>query len=1144
MKLYSRRSKFKRISISTLVFVLIFQLCLTNIPLLPSSLNSASIGVKSSTNFVYADSQTTEQIIFDGTQSSWAEQTLIAAFEAGLTYPTVMNHYTKAITREEFATVAVKLYEKLSATKVTAGETPFTDTANPEIVKAFQLGIVLGTAPGKFSPSANIKRQEMASMIMRALSVSVPNLKKPAAEDLPFSDKGSIASWALESVKFSYQNKIINGMGDNKFAPLAKTTREQAISIIKRAYDNFSGTAIKAIVRLGTGAPPITNEITKFKDIDFSNRLTAPDYDTRLTLFAATAPGKPASRISSSSNSPVVLAANKSVDRQNDLIQGYSSLQGALVNVQLPSTVFQPINPIIQPVNPGLIINPIILNPTITRPSWWNAPRSTSPVYSKADLGAFIDWSKDKKRYFSFDTNNAPSAVNVVWQVSRTPFNGFKDNWQTPRGLVSQGTVPISEGEFVIDFGTFAPAAPGTGGFYKLNANALSFTLINRTASTFKEIPQTQYKYYVRAVPVNSIGVPIGDPGEGIEVLYGKPISSTHAEAVSPSFELWSGLRAGALGGMGEFPNLVQKNAGIGMTPVDPTYWFQLKTPASNTTKVVMQVSTEKFTSDTETWDAPSGLVYSKSYAMPILIDKNYPNAVSIAFNSFSPPASSLAADEFVDYYVRAVSVRPSTTPGAEEVAFSSTISAKYGTPSGPTLYRNETIEVPSYTPSISIVHYEPVKWENPYWTHYYEVFQNPKWNEVNSMFKNQNGAILAPYSMYTMSMSPYYDKTMTIDKYENDLVPKFLTEGTKVYFPPPVEADKSWWEELWDGIVNFFSDLVNVVKGIVNWVSNAYNSVKTGLISFVASNFPGIPDSWRAGLKAALELLVNSGLAAMGIPPSLPNFDELTSMSIDYMAGVAMTQAGIPGGPATDALLDKTKEGIQQGLASAAKSAMPNPINSTFLKADSAYLYRPAYIDVQVSNDFDKPSLPGSFSIDAEWQWTENVSLNADVWADESIAQQYADAASYQIHFVYGLSRGHQGFPIYYPIFEPVRSQPIPALQPGEKIVVRIYLKEYIGKPYPFTINGDTVLPEDFAQMYFGTTGTTNVYSGGQTVSEGYNSRFKVYVDSDYNLPTAAAAAKAMGLTGTDPKCIYDYKYILGNQSESFEQIASNPYK
>ena len=96
-------------------------------------------------------------LVLDGTESSWAEPELQLAYSYGLTYPAVMNHFIKPITREEFCVIVVKLYSKLTGKTPSAGTSPFTDTANPEIVKAYNLGIVQGTGAGKFSPSLSRK---------------------------------------------------------------------------------------------------------------------------------------------------------------------------------------------------------------------------------------------------------------------------------------------------------------------------------------------------------------------------------------------------------------------------------------------------------------------------------------------------------------------------------------------------------------------------------------------------------------------------------------------------------------------------------------------------------------------------------------------------------------------------------------------------------------------------------------------------------------------------------------------------------------------------------------------------------------------------------------------------------------------------
>jgi len=70
------------------------------------------------------------------------------AYDYGLTYSGVMQGFKKPITREEFCTIVVKLYEKLTNQSIVASGNPFTDTANPEIIKAYQLGDSRGHRAG------------------------------------------------------------------------------------------------------------------------------------------------------------------------------------------------------------------------------------------------------------------------------------------------------------------------------------------------------------------------------------------------------------------------------------------------------------------------------------------------------------------------------------------------------------------------------------------------------------------------------------------------------------------------------------------------------------------------------------------------------------------------------------------------------------------------------------------------------------------------------------------------------------------------------------------------------------------------------------------------------------------------------------
>jgi hypothetical protein len=66
---------------------------------------------------------------------------------------------TKPITREEFAELALLLYEKTTGKAVTIPQNPFTDTVNPQVLKAFSIGITQGTSTTTFEPNVLINRE-------------------------------------------------------------------------------------------------------------------------------------------------------------------------------------------------------------------------------------------------------------------------------------------------------------------------------------------------------------------------------------------------------------------------------------------------------------------------------------------------------------------------------------------------------------------------------------------------------------------------------------------------------------------------------------------------------------------------------------------------------------------------------------------------------------------------------------------------------------------------------------------------------------------------------------------------------------------------------------------------------------------------
>jgi hypothetical protein len=207
---------------------------------------------------------------------------------------------------------------------------------------------------------------------------------------------------------------------------------------------------------------------------------------------------------------------------------------------------------------------------------------------------------------------------------------------------------------------------------------------------------------------------------------------------------------------------------------------------------------------------------------------------------------------------------------------------------------------------------------------------------------------------------------------------------GAKLDFTPHQE-DQSWWDQIGD----FFSDAVSFVADAVNWVAKAYDSIKAAAVSWA-------PDWAQGPLTAAMDV----GLAAIGVPPTLPNFDEVASMGTDYLVKQAADAAGVPPDVASEAV-----NAVLDGAKAAENGGGGDP--SVWLKPDPDFLYRPAYVLLTVSNPSDQP--------------TERVCIAVRVAVpDDADAQKYLE-----------------------PLFA-AEYVPMPPLQPGETLTVPVMLKEY----------------------------------------------------------------------------------------------------
>lgn len=203
----------------------------------------------------------------------------------------------------------------------------------------------------------------------------------------------------------------------------------------------------------------------------------------------------------------------------------------------------------------------------------------------------------------------------------------------------------------------------------------------------------------------------------------------------------------------------------------------------------------------------------------------------------------------------------------------------------------------------------------------------------------------------------------------------QLIKHAGDVVCPAPYmgEGEESWYESLW-----------NTIKSGVDWVSAAYNSLKSSLVDAVAGLACGGDDTCRMAISAGLDI----GMAAMGVPPSIPNFDELVDGGFDYLASEISTQAGCPDTVCKQMIKDNLRNILEEN-----KNTNPNckgeeeahnmGIEPLCLPANVKGHLDPrgTYRGAQVTLEVKRNNLDGSSMMGAPYKlYFNNLAYNASV--------------------------------------------------------------------------------------------------------------------------------------------------------------------
>jgi hypothetical protein len=139
------------------------------------------------------------------------------------------------ITRAEFATLLVQTLQLEGDIKVTFADVDIKDWYYQYVNVAALHGLVSGVGDGKFNPNANITRQDMAIMIVKAYEKMLGTPVKSVAVDI--KDLSDVSQYAKDRVLAARFNRLIGGYPDGTFKPLANATRAEAAQMIRNLLE-------------------------------------------------------------------------------------------------------------------------------------------------------------------------------------------------------------------------------------------------------------------------------------------------------------------------------------------------------------------------------------------------------------------------------------------------------------------------------------------------------------------------------------------------------------------------------------------------------------------------------------------------------------------------------------------------------------------------------------------------------------------------------------------------------------------------------------------------------------------------------------------------------------------------------------------
>lgn len=174
--------------------------------------------------------------------SEWALGYVTKAAEKSF-IPTILLelNFSESAKRIDFCRMAYRMLNEKEQINLIERTHPFTDVDKDEreLAYLYENGIIKGKSATEFYPNDSISREEAAAILCRLINKIYPGWDA-TAQYFDFADSGEISDWAMNDIQVICNMGIMQGVGDNRFAPKELYTTEQAVATLVRVYNNFS----------------------------------------------------------------------------------------------------------------------------------------------------------------------------------------------------------------------------------------------------------------------------------------------------------------------------------------------------------------------------------------------------------------------------------------------------------------------------------------------------------------------------------------------------------------------------------------------------------------------------------------------------------------------------------------------------------------------------------------------------------------------------------------------------------------------------------------------------------------------------------------------------------------------------------------